>query len=51
MPVTSPVVALISSPAGSPFVPQLMAGRFAASVSAGVALNAAPTLPVNVWPV
>jgi hypothetical protein len=42
VPVISPVKALIDSPAGRPVADQLLTGRFAASVSAGVALNESP---------
>ena len=50
VPVISPVKALISSPAGRPVADQLLTGRFVESVSAGVTLNAAPTLPCKVCP-
>ncbi len=50
VPVISPVVVLIDSPAGSPVALQEVAGRSSASSSAGVSLNATPTLPVKLWP-
>jgi hypothetical protein len=50
MPVMAPVAVLMANPAGRPPEPHIVAGRDAASVRAGVTLNASPTLPVKVWP-
>ena len=51
VPVIAPVVALRVAHVGSELAAHDVAGRFSVSVSAGVTLNAAPTLPVKVCPV
>jgi len=50
VPVITPVVVSSVAQLGKPVAAQFVAGRLALSVSAGVTLNADPTLPVNVWP-
>ena len=50
VPVICPVVALIVAQLGKAVPAQLVTGRSMASVMAGVALNADPTLPVKVCP-
>ena len=50
VPVIWPVVALIVAQLGKAVPAQLVTGRSMASVMAGVALNAVPTLPVKVCP-
>ena len=47
VPVIAPVVALSDRPAGNPVALQDVAGRSSASSSAGVWVNATPTLPVK----
>jgi hypothetical protein len=50
VPVIAPVVVFSASPAGSPVAAQLVTGRFTASVSENVLLNAVPTFPEAVCP-
>ena len=45
VPLISPVEEFMDSPAGSPVADQLVTGRFVASVSENVFVNAAPTVP------